>query len=391
MNEIILCKYGEVALKGLNRGWFEEHLMRDVRSRLNHIGKFNVWKAQCTIYVEPRDDEQDIGAAFDELKTVFGLSAVSRAIGVDKDIGEIKRVAREYLPQYLYGAKTFRAEARRSDKRFPMTSPQIAGEIGGAVLSVMPELKVNLTDPDITVRVEVREKYAYLNAGQEKAAGGMPYGTNGKGLVLLSGGIDSPVAAHMIARRGVTIEALHFESYPYTSERARDKVMQLAKIVSDYCGKIKVHVLSVTRIQEELRKSCAEDYFTLLLRRFMMRLAQRTAELYKCNALITGESIGQVASQTMQAIEVTDSVVSMPVLRPCIGMDKEEIVDISRRIGTYETSILPYEDCCTVFTPKHPKTRPEIDKVIEQESFVDIQGLEDESFASMFTKEIRKF
>ena len=395
MRELILCKYGEVALKGLNRGWFEEFLLRDVRSRLEHIGKFNVRASQCTIYVEPRDEmrmnAQDVEAAFDEVKTVFGFSAVSRGIIVDKDIDEMKRMATEYLPQYMQGVKTFRAEARRSDKRFPLTSPKIAGEIGGAVLSVMPHLKVSLTEPEITVRVEVREKYAYLSAGQEKAAGGMPYGTNGKGLVLLSGGIDSPVAAHMVARRGVNIEALHFESYPYTSERARDKVMELAKLTANYCGKVKVHVLSVTHIQEELRRACDEEYFTLLLRRFMMRLAQRTAELYKCSALITGESIGQVASQTMQAIEVTNAAVTLPVFRPCIGMDKEEIVDIARRIGTYETSILPYEDCCTVFTPRHPRTRPELEKVLEQETLIDIAALEEESFSSMFTREMRKF
>jgi thiazole biosynthesis/tRNA modification protein ThiI len=391
MRELILCKYGEVALKGLNRGWFEEVLLRDIRARLAHIGKFNVKAAQCTIYIEPRDQEQDTEAAFDEVKTVFGLSAVSRGIIVEKDMDEMKRVAAEYLPQFMQGVKTFRAEARRSDKRFPVTSPKIAAEIGGAVLSVMPNLKVNLTEPEITVRAEVREKYAYLSAGQERAAGGMPYGTNGKGLVLLSGGIDSPVAAHMIARRGVTIEALHFESTPYTSERAREKVLQLAKLIANYCGKVKVHVISVTHIQEELQKSCEEEYFTLLLRRFMMRLAQRTAELYKCNALITGESIGQVASQTMQAIEVTNAAVTLPVFRPCIGMDKEDIVDISKKIGTYETSILPYEDCCTIFTPRHPRTRPEIDKVIEQENLIDIAALEDEAFVSMFTQEMKKF
>ena len=391
MREVILCKYGEVALKGLNRGWFEEYLLRDIKSRLENIGSFNVRTVQCTVYVEPRDEDQNMDAAFDEMKTVFGLSAVCRAIAVDKDMEKIKQAAAEYLPQFLGGAKTFRAEGRRSDKRFPLASPQIAGEVGGAVLSVMPHLKVNLTEPEITVRVEVRERYAYLSAGQEKGAGGMPYGTNGKGLILLSGGIDSPVAAHMIARRGVTIEALHFDSMPYTSERAREKVMQLAQDVTNYCGKMYVHVISVTEIQEELRKSCEEEYFTLLLRRFMMRLAQRTAELYKCNALITGESIGQVASQTMQAIEVTDAAVTIPVLRPCIGMDKEDIVEIARRIGTYETSILPFEDCCTVFTPKHPRTRPDIAKVIEQENLIDIQTLEDKSFATLFTREIQKF
>jgi len=387
MKEIILCKYGEMALKGLNRGWFENLLLKDIRSRLSNIGKFTIKNSQCTIYIEG----EKIDEAFEELKTVFGLATLSRAAVVEKDIDVIKRTAAEYLPQFLDGARTFRAEAKRSDKKFPMTSPQIAAEIGSAVLSVLPQLKVDLNNADVTVRAEIREQAAYIHAGQVKAAGGMPYASNGKGLVLLSGGIDSPVAAYMMARRGVVIEALHFESFPYTSERAREKVMELAGLLAVYCGKVKVHVLSVTRIQEELRKNCDEEYFTLLLRRFMMRLAQRTAHLYECNALITGESIGQVASQTMNAIEVTDAAVSVPVFRPCIGMDKEEIVHVARRIGTYETSILPYEDCCTVFTPRHPKTRPELAKVFEQEQLIDISALEDESFDKLFTNTILKF
>lgn len=390
-NEIILCKFGEVALKGLNRGWFEQLMIRDIKSRLEHIGRFNVRVSQCTLYIEPKDENQDIESAAEEIKSVFGLAALNRAAVVDKDLSEIKKAAGEYLPQYLGNAKTFRVEGRRSDKRFPLTSPQLAAEVGGAVLEVMPDLRVDLKNPDVSIKVEIRDHGAYIHAGQIKGAGGMPYASNGKGLVLLSGGIDSPAAAYMMARRGVAIEALHFESFPYTSERAREKVFELAGLLAVYCRKIKVHVVSVTHIQEELRRCCDEEYFTLLLRRFMMRIAQRTAELYKCQALITGESIGQVASQTMQAIEVTDSVVSMPVFRPCIGMDKEEIVAVSKHINTYETSILPYEDCCTIFTPKHPRTRPELDKVIEQENLLDVKMLEDEAFSSLFTREIRKF
>ncbi len=387
MKEILLCKYGELTLKGLNRGYFEKLLYRDMKKRLEKAGNFSVTYIQSTVYVEPLDDDADIEEAFRLCRKIFGITTVARAVETEKDIEAIKATAKSYIPAFLRGKATFRADARRSDKRFPMTSPQIAAEVGGAILEVMPELKVDLRAPEITVMTEIRENKAYIHAGAFPGAGGMPTGSSGKALLLLSGGIDSPVAGFMIAKRGVTVEAVHFESYPYTSEQARDKVIELAREVSEYCGKIKVHIISLTHLQEVLRDSCAEEYFTLLLRRSMMRLAERTAEACYASALITGESLAQVASQTMQALCVTDSVVNRPIFRPCIGMDKEEIIAIARRIGTFETSILPFEDCCTVFTPRHPKTRPELEKVMEQEKRYDCKALEDEAFASMYTVE----
>ncbi len=387
MKEVLLCKYGELTLKGLNRGYFEKLLRREMEKRLKLAGDFKVSFCQSTVYVEPQSEDSDFEEAFRLCRKIFGFSAVARAAVANKDIEDIKRVAKEYLPSYLRGHASFKADARRSDKKFPMTSPQISAQVGGAVLEAMPYLKVNLQSPSITVMTEIREENAYIHAGSFQGAGGMPSGSNGKGLLLLSGGIDSPVAGFMMAKRGVTLEAVHFESYPYTSEQARDKVIRLAEIVSEYCGKIKVHVISLTHLQEVLRDTVDEEYFTLLLRRSMMRLAERVAEANYCQALITGEAVGQVASQTMQALTVTDAVVKCPVFRPCIGMDKEEIVSVARRIETFETSILPFEDCCTVFTPKHPKTRPDIEKVIIQENKYDYSALEDEAFASLYTIE----
>jgi thiamine biosynthesis protein ThiI len=387
MKEVLLCKYGELALKGLNRGYFEKLLKRELEMRLKLAGNFKVALAQSTIYVEPTDDDCDIDEALRLCRKVFGITTVARAAVAEKNIDDIKRVAKEYLPAYLRCHASFKADARRSDKKFPLTSPEISRQVGGAVLEAMPHIKVNLQNPSVVVMTEIREENAYIHAGSFQGAGGMPNGSNGKGLLLLSGGIDSPVAGFMMAKRGVTLEAVHFESYPYTSEQARDKVIKLAEIVSEYCGKIKVHVISLTHLQEVLRDTVDEEYFTLLLRRSMMRLAERVAERNYCQALITGEAVGQVASQTMQALTVTDAVVNRPVFRPCIGMDKEEIIAISRRIETFETSILPFEDCCTVFTPKHPKTRPDIEKVILQEQKYDHEVLENEAFDSLYTVE----
>jgi thiamine biosynthesis protein ThiI len=299
---------------------------------------------------------------------------------------DIARVAAEYVPQFLDGKRSFKVEAKRSDKSFPLDSMELSREIGGVILSAYPRIKVNVHQPDIVVKVEIREYGAYISAGTFKGAGGMPVGTNGRALLLLSGGIDSPVAGYMMAKRGVKIEALHFESFPYTSERAREKVLELASILAEYAGEVRVHIVSLTHVQEELVKHCEEDYFTLLLRRYMMTIAERVAKYKGCTALVTGESLGQVASQTMQALGVTDSAVKdMPVFRPCIGMDKEEIVTISRKMGAFETSIQPYEDCCTVFTPKHPKTKPELEKVLVQENKVDFEALANEAFESLYT------
>ena len=382
--EILLCKYGEIVLKGANRKYFEDTLAREIKRRARAYGDFDVRREQSTLYIEPKNDDADFDGLFLSVQKVFGIVTVARAAVCDKNIDEIRRVAAEYIPQFLEGKKTFKVEGKRSDKAFPLDSPALAREIGATILSAA-RVKVDVHNPDVVVRVEIRDFGACISAGAYKGACGMPISTNGKGLLLLSGGIDSPVAGYMMAKRGVTIEAVHFESFPYTSERAREKVLELASILAEYAGEVKVHVISLTHIQEELVKACQEDYFTLLLRRYMMTLAERVAKRRGCMALITGESLGQVASQTMQALGVTDNAVSLPVFRPCIGMDKEEIITISRKMGAFETSILPYEDCCTVFTPKHPKTKPELEKVLAEEQKLDFDALCDEAFESLYT------
>ena len=390
MKEIILCKYGEIALKGANRNHFEK-LLRDIlKRRTEPFGKFKIYSVQSTVYIEPIEEYADVDGAYIAAKNTFGISAVSRAIETEKDMGAILETVKTQFMPYIEDAKTFKVEAKRSDKKFPLKSPEISAEVGAAILEASGGRKrVDVHHPEVAIRVEIRDYAAYICAGQERAIGGMPIGSNGKGLLLLSGGIDSPVAGFMIAKRGVRLDAMHFESFPYTSERAREKVLALAEKLTAYTGDIHVHIISVTKIQEVLRDTCEEDYFTLLLRRFMMRLSERTAEKFACDALITGESLGQVASQTMQALGVTNSVVSRPVFRPCIGMDKEEIIRISREIDTFETSILPYEDCCTVFTPRHPRTRPELWKVEREEEKVDVKALEDEAFETLETVVIK--
>ena len=383
--EILLCKYGEIVLKGANRKYFEDMLCREMKKRAKAYGDFDIYRSQSTIYIEPKNDDVDFDGLILSAQKVFGIVTLSRAAVCEKNMDEIRRVAAEYVPKFLDGKKTFKVEGKRSDKAFALDSMELAREIGGTVLSACPRMKVDVHNPDIVVRVEIREFGAYVSAGTIKGAGGMPIATNGKGLLLLSGGIDSPVAGYMMAKRGVKIEAVHFESFPYTSERAREKVLELASILGEFAGEIKVHIVSLTHIQEELVKACEEDYFTLLLRRYMMTIAERIANNKGCMALITGESLGQVASQTMQALGVTDNAVKMPVFRPCIGMDKEEIIQISRKMGAFETSILPFEDCCTVFTPKHPKTKPELEKVLVQEQKLDFEALCDEAMESMYT------
>ena len=386
MKEIILCKYGEITLKGANRSHFEHLLKNELARRTAQFGKFKIYYIQSTAYIEPLEETCDITGAYEAAKNTFGVSAVSRAIELPKDMNAILEAAGTVFMPYLSGVRTFKVESKRSDKKFPFTSPEISAEVGAAILEAAGgALRVDVHAPQVCVRVEIRDFAAYICAGQERAVGGMPIGSNGKGLLLLSGGIDSPVAGFMMAKRGVRIDAMHFESFPYTSERARQKVLDLAAKLAGYAGEIRVHIISVTHIQEVLRDNCDEDYFTLLLRRFMMRLAERTANKFSCDALITGESIGQVASQTMKALLVTDSVVNMPVFRPVIGMDKEDIVKISRKIDTFETSILPYEDCCTIFTPAHPRTQPEIYKVENEEARVDVVALEEEAFATLET------
>lgn len=386
MKYVILMKYGELILKGANKSTFENSLLRQVKNRVKPYGDFDVYKAQSTVYVSPNNDECELDGAYEACKKIFGFTALCRAAEVGKSREEIIEAVKEIAAQTLDKVETFKIEARRSDKRFPLTSPQICELCGEAVLEAMPEIHVDVHSPQAVLRVEIRDYAAYVHTAQEKGAGGMPVGSNGKGLLLLSGGIDSPVAGYMMCKRGVKVEAMHFSAFPYTSERALQKVKELAKILAEYEGEVVFHNISVTKIQEQLRKSCDEDYFTLLLRRFMMKLAERVAERNGCKALITGESVGQVASQTMEALCVTDSVVNMPVFRPCIGMDKEEIVTVARKIDTYETSTLPYEDCCTVFTPRHPRTKPELEKVLNEEKRVDVEALLDEAMES-YTKE----
>ena len=388
IKEILLCKYGEIVLKGANRKYFEDMLCREMKKRARAYGDFDIYRAQSTIYIEPKDSEADVDGMFTAASKVFGIVAISRAAVCEKSMEDIARVTAEYIPAFLEGKRTFKVEAKRSDKSFALDSMEIARDIGGVVLESCPHIRVDVRTPDVVVKVEIREFGAYVSAGQFKGAGGMPVGTNGRGLLLLSGGIDSPVAGYMMAKRGVRLDAVHFESFPYTSERAREKVLDLAKIVSEYAGDIYVHIVSLTHIQEELVKHCEEDYFTLLLRRYMMTIAERVAKDKDCSALITGESLGQVASQTMQALGVTDACVNMPVFRPCIGMDKEEIVQISRKIGAFDTSIQPYEDCCTVFTPKHPKTKPELEKVLLQENKLPFAELVEEALGTMYTVHI---
>ena len=389
MKEILLCKYGEIVLKGANRKYFEDMLCKTLRFRARHYGKFLVTRSQSTIIIEPQDDAADIDGMFDSARKVFGIVGISRCAVCEKNMDRIRETVREYVPQFLDGKKTFKVAAKRSDKRFPLDSMEIGREIGGEILSVLPRMKVDVHTPEAVVNIEIREFGAYIHAGQFQAAGGLPVGTNGKALLLLSGGIDSPVAGYMIAKRGVEIEAVHFESFPYTSERAREKVFELARIMAQYTGSINLHVVSLTHIQELLVKNCEEDYFTLILRRYMMTIADRLAHTLGCGGLVTGESLGQVASQTMQALGVTDPATSLPVFRPCIGLDKEELIQVARKIGTFETSIQPYEDCCTVFTPKHPKTRPELDKVLEQQNRLDFEALVEEAVSGAYVQRIR--
>ena len=375
MHEIILCKLGEIVLKGLNRHSFEMKLMSNIRRRTQRYGKFKIYSRQSTIYVEPVEETCDLNAAYDACKKVFGIIAIARAVPCAKEKEAIFATAKEYLGPALLAAKSFKVESKRSDKSFPMGSIQLSQWVGGALHDAFPHLTVDVHTPELTVYLEVREDAAYVHGPAEAAAGGLPIGMGGHAVSLLSGGIDSPVSSYMIAKRGVQLELLHFASPPYTSEQAREKVLQLAQELTVWCGRLTVHVVPFTEIQEEIRRKCPEDHFTLIMRRFMMRLGDRLAHELACKAIVTGESLGQVASQTIQALVVSDDVATLPVLRPLIGMDKEEIVRIARHVGTFDTSILPYEDCCTVFTPRHPKTKPDLEQVREYEAALDIDGL----------------
>ena len=375
MNEIFLLKLGEIVLKGQNRKQFESKLRQNVRRRMKPYGEFDVYIIQSTVYVEPKSLDCDLEGAWEACHFIFGVVSLCRCRPCEKNLDRIFEAVEAYLGEDLECAQSFKVESKRSDKAFPLTSIGISQEIGGRLAEAHPHLQVDVHRPQYTVYVEVREEAAYVHGPAEPGAGGLPTGVGGRAAVLLSGGIDSPVAAYMIAKRGVEIECIHFFSYPYTSEQARDKVLELARLVTRYCGRMTVDVVGFTEIQEAIRDGCPEEYFTLIMRRFMMRIAQRIALEHGCKCLVTGENLGQVASQTMEAMGVTGAVVSLPLFTPLIGMDKEEIVTIARRIGTLETSILPYEDCCTVFTPKHPKTKPTLAQVEQAEAGLDVEAL----------------
>ena len=374
-NEMFLLKLGEVVLKGLNRRSFEDRLLSNTRRRMKSCGNFNIYMRQSTIYVEPKDEDCDLEAAYEACQQIFGVVAVARALPCEKNVEAIVETAKEYLADAFAQARTFKVESKRADKHFYLNSIQISQAVGGELAEAFPHVSVDVHKPDLTVYVEIREKFAYVHAPSVPGAGGLPIGTGGHAVSLLSGGLDSPVSSWMIARRGVELEMVHFVSPPYTSQQAQDKVIELARLLTASCGRMIVHIIPFTEIQEEIRKNCPEEFFTLIMRRFMMRIAEAVAKKAGANALVTGESLGQVASQTMLSLGVTETVTTIPVLRPLIGMDKVEIIRLARRIGTYETSILPYEDCCTVFTPRHPCTRPVLADIEAAEAALDVESL----------------
>lgn len=375
MKEIVLVKYGEMVLKGLNKRSFEDMLTKNIKRRLKSLGRFQLTSAQSTTYITPLDDDIDLSEVIDRVGKIFGIAALCRACVCEKDFGDITAKSIDYLDDILSGAKTFKVNAKRADKAFPMKSPEICAELGGILLEKFPNLTVDVKNPEVTVTVEIRDTNAYVHAENIKGAGGLPVGSSGKAMLLLSGGIDSPVAAYMMAKRGVRITAVHYVSPPYTSDRAQLKVEQLCEKLTDYCGGIAFYCVPFTELQEAIKDNCPEEYFTIIMRRLMMEIAQRIAEKDNCLALITGESVGQVASQTMSAISCTDAVCRIPVFRPLVGMDKTEIIEIARKIDTFETSTLPYEDCCTVFTPRHPKVRPSLADVEKAQEKFDFEPL----------------
>ena len=380
MNDIILLKLGEIVLKGLNRKAFERKLLNNIAARLKPIGNFKISCLQSTVYVEPQDDSCDLEEAFEACGKIFGIISMTRASACEKDKDAIAQLAIRCLKEEMQNAKSFKVESKRSDKSFPMTSIQLSQYVGGELQEAYPDTPVDVHNPELTVYVEVRDLAAYVHANPVPGAGGMPVGSNGVAVTLLSGGIDSPVSTYMIARRGVRLIPVHFFSFPYTSEQAKEKVVELATLLTDYCGKMTIEVVPFTHIQEEIRDKCPEEYFTLIMRRFMMRLAEKIAVYYGAGAIVTGENLGQVASQTMEAMAVTRAVTTLPIVQPLIGFDKEEIVRLARKIGTFGTSILPYEDCCTVFTPRHPRTKPKLKDVEAVEAALDVDDLVEEAF-----------
>ncbi len=383
MQKILLVRYGEIMLKGLNRPMFEKKLIENLKYGLKDCGHIKIIRSQGRIFIEPQDINIDFNNLIRKACKVFGVVSVSPAYKVEVDMDTVYKTALLTAEENIIQdkAKTFKVEARRQDKNFPMKSPEICSKTGSYVLKNCESLKVDVHNPDFVINVEIRE-YAYIYSRVIQAFAGMPVGTNGKAVLLLSGGIDSPVAGWMMAKRGVEIEAVHFYSYPYTGERAKEKVITLTKILSEYCKEVKLHIVPFTNIQLEINDKCSIGLITVIMRRAMMKIAEKIAESQGALALITGESVGQVASQTIEAINVTNAVTKLPVFRPLIGMDKVEVIKIAETIGTYETSILPYEDCCTVFVAKHPVTRPKPEVVEKQESYINLDGLIDEAIAN---------
>lgn len=389
MKEIILLKDGEIVLKGLNRRTFEDVLKKNIRHAISHLGSFEIKSAQSIIYVKPLSDDIDLDEACLKISRVFGIVTYSRAaICEEKTLESIIATAPVYLEKELKAVKTFKVEARRSDKRFPYKSPEICAELGGVILDKFPHLSVDVHNPDLIVNVEVRDFGAYVHGAAHKGAGGIPVGTSGNAAILISGGIDSPVAAYMMAKRGLKLTAVHFASPPYTSKRAEDKVVRLLRRVSRYAGKMTMYTVPFTKIQETIKNECPEELFTIIMRRLMMQISSRIAADNDCTALITGESLGQVASQTIGALSCTDDAADLLVFRPLIGMDKQEIIDISYKIDTYDISIEPYEDCCTVFTPKHPRTRPVLKYVKEAQEKANFEPMIEEALANLKVTEI---
>lgn len=389
MKEIILLKDGEIVLKGLNRRTFEDVLKKNIRHAISHLGSFEIKSAQSIIYVKPLSDDIDLDEACLKISRVFGIVSYSRAaICEEKTLESIIATAPVYLEKELKAVKTFKVEARRSDKRFPYKSPEICAELGGVILDKFPHLSVDVHNPDLIVNVEVRDFGAYVHGAAHKGAGGIPVGTSGNAAILISGGIDSPVAAYMMAKRGLKLTAVHFASPPYTSKRAEDKVVRLLRRVSRYAGKMTMYTVPFTKIQKTIKNECPEELFTIIMRRFMMQISSRIAADNDCTALITGESLGQVASQTIGALSCTDDAADLLVFRPLIGMDKQEIIDISYKIDTYDISIEPYEDCCTVFTPKHPRTRPVLKYVKEAQEKANFEPMIEEALANLKVTEI---
>lgn len=392
MKELILLKEGEIAIKGLNKHLFEDALIKNVRFRLKKYGKFDYKFSQSTIFIRPVDENQDIDmdAVMEEIPKIFGIATYCRAAVVEKNFDVICRAVIPYISGSAANARTFKVTAKRSDKKFPLNSPQICAAVGEKILEAYPHLRVDVNNPQITVTVEIRDDAAYIHADNFHGAGGMPVGTGGDVMLLLSGGIDSPVAAYMMAKRGMRVSAIHYVSPPYTSERARLKVERLCEKLAPYCGSVSFYCVPFTEIQESLRDNCPEELFTILMRRLMMEIAQRVAETHNCKALVTGESLGQVASQTLDAIVCTDAACRMPVFRPVIGMDKNEIIEIARKIDTFDISIEPYEDCCTVFTPKHPKTHPLLADVEAAQDSFDFEPLIAKAVANTEVKNITR-